>query len=203
MHDDSISIATSNLRSIVEAMTGVNPAVFTAAKGIAHAVRVAGCVEWPIENFLRVAFVVAISIAKEHDVRDGETDHAVFPWIQADRNIQAFGESFDRLEATITIAVFVDGNEVSRSRTGLGSKRVFQGAADPQASTLVKGKIHRLCDLGFRSHEIDPEPFRKPKRGLFRGRVERFRIANTKSKRVVLSNRRTGDGGCGNRHGCQ
>ena len=75
LHVDFVAVrALARGDVVVEAVAGIDPAVEAAAKGVVHAVRVAGVVERAVEDCPLVADAVAVGVLEVPDVRNAEGD---------------------------------------------------------------------------------------------------------------------------------
>ena len=154
-------IASSDLGDVVEPVAGVEPAVETPGKGIAHAVGVALVTEWTVELLPQIGPAVAIGIPKVPDVGDAETDHSISVGIEPHRYVQAVGEGRHLVGAAIGIGILENPDRIPPllfKPDGIG---ILQGIADPEAPSGIEGEVERLVDLRLAGEELNLEALRQ------------------------------------------
>ncbi|MDA1231474.1 MAG: hypothetical protein O2856_11920 [Planctomycetota bacterium] len=186
-------VFASNVRAIIEPVAGVYPAIVTTAKGVAHPVRVARCVEWTVQHFAFIACAVAVSIVQKPDIRNAETYNAIAVRNESDRNVELIGKHGDEICFAVPVFVFHHANRVARDGTWFCCEWIFQRTADPQTTLGVKRQIHRLGNVGFRRHKLDMKAVRDGKVFLLIFRTDWLRISHSKGERIFSGRLRVGE----------
>ena len=70
-------ILALNSRLVVETMTGIDPIVNSHPQRIHHSMHVAASIEWPKQNFTRIANAVLIGISQIQNIRNRKAKNAI------------------------------------------------------------------------------------------------------------------------------
>src|SRR5713226_7571814 len=103
-------------------MIGIEPAVVTAAEIAGQPVRVSLETEAAEEKFLFVGAAIAIGVPEMVNVGDAERDDAVSVGIEADGDVQPFGESGDFPGAAVRADLRENFDRVAGRPVGWGRK---------------------------------------------------------------------------------
>ena len=106
---------------------------------------------------------VGIGVGEEIDVGDAESDDAVFVGVEADGNVQTFGEGGDFASVASAIEAGKDFDFVAArfvERRGVG---IFAGLGEPEPALGVECHVDGFADVRLGGDQLDLETWRKMK----------------------------------------
>ena len=125
-HLHSVPVFTGHVRTIVESMARINPAVFAASECIAHAVCVTSCIERTVQHFAFIACAVAVCVMQKPDVWNAETDDSIAVRNESDRDVEFVCKDCHNIRFAIAVCVFQNANRVARRHVCCSREGIFQ-----------------------------------------------------------------------------
>jgi len=146
---DTVAVGTLDFRDVVKAMASVDPTIFSIAQGVYHPVGIARSIEGAKDDLAMIALSVPIGVLQVVDVRDGESQDAIFVGENTDGDIQTIGEDLFCFVCSISVAIFEESDGIRRCRITLCREWIKVALTDPKATFGVECQVHRFGDIRF------------------------------------------------------